>query len=860
MYNNVNIKHGVQVVFTTVSNQKDKDFENDIENQYFKSYRKKTHNEDTIYYEPLKFYMLGDYDICYISLINNFKFSHRLFEPKSQGENKIYNTHSFQSFSGFVINENTEVENIFNNSIESYFIGIINLKLNNGLIIGNGLDFIESVRNYIQKIINVPFILTQTFSWFELSLKILIDNPDKLTQILEELRRVEFGAISNSHLNSSLYHSLLKGNNETIDKTSLFSDTHSYLGFNTKLISEKLDSLYLEKFKSYVLENNISLRTSIEWQIKPGHFNHLKHILQNHKWLKDRFKFDKNFLVLGKNDYSLKEKGHDIMSNLHLIRYIKRPECEIFDHCRKVKTYVYLNCLKNNSSDKIRQTFKWFDHLSKLAIGSDKFNQMDLQLKSLKVSRQVRIKVLKIFSNYNNGIQDPILFSYFLDFKIFIDCLVDLIEEEYNNSQNFFFPIKEIEDKINKNLVVFQEGYNVRFLNSYLFENISDFDLDFNNSIQQLLTSYGIMVHEYGKLFYENGKYGPIIQLNNIDTVSNTLSINYSIHHLTSPEFAFTTILKEILNHLSDQNDEFKTFLNNFKKEISHSITEINESYLDNVFERNQLDLNNFIIDSVRYIITFNFDFKLFEYWFWAYNFQNSSLFNSSGMFNEEQLKMELLRISLIKYYFKIESELECPSNELMTYWDRHAEKIYFITDKLINDINRQSFDNIIGFVCKKYFNSYNLYSDDSFLDLNEEYFENLWMQFNTNSQNFPFLDSLTINYKFKLLSSKRVLQVNPMHDMEADIFSFLKKQYEFNKKRITTLKRNWMDGRTLKNFEDTQEDILYSIDQTGGVYFKDSEKTSRYFVFNAQYLLNIIDFSFKQKLNFINKYLDDKQ
>ena len=38
---------------------------------------------------------------------------------------------------------------------------------------------------------------------------------------------------------------------------------------------------------------------------------------------------------------------------------------------------------------------------------------IDTILKTLKVSRQIRIKVLKIFSNYNNGILDPILFVYF---------------------------------------------------------------------------------------------------------------------------------------------------------------------------------------------------------------------------------------------------------------------------------------------------------------------------------------------------------------------------------------------------------------------------------------------------------------
>lgn len=111
-YKNLKINYGVHVVFSTIPHQIDSNFETVIENHYFDNYRKDINSEKTIpfLYKPLKFYMLGNYDVCYISLINNFKLSHRLFEPKSD-KSKVYNTHAFQSFSGFALNGKDNINN-----------------------------------------------------------------------------------------------------------------------------------------------------------------------------------------------------------------------------------------------------------------------------------------------------------------------------------------------------------------------------------------------------------------------------------------------------------------------------------------------------------------------------------------------------------------------------------------------------------------------------------------------------------------------------------------------------------------------------------------------------------------------------
>lgn len=869
MYKNIKVEYGFQIVLSTIPNQDNINFEDDIEKNFFESYKNKIGSTDSYLYKPLKFYMLGSYDVCYISLIDNFKFAHRLFEPKSKKhtEGFVYNDHAFQSYSGFALNEANYLQDIFTNKPKKYFTGIINLKLNNGLLIGNGLDYIEAVIDLLKTKLEIPFLIFQTFSWFEISLVVFIDYPDELSKILSFLRTTEFQDINlkKYNLKNSLYESLFETDTKKIDNTSIFSDTHTYFGLNERLIKSDTKSDYFKNFKSLVNNGKISLKTEVEWHVKPGHIHELEKTLASNNNLKTLVNKNTKKFVLGKSDYLLKEKETDIISNIHLIRYIINCKgyCDLFKDVRKIKSFVYLetsfdSCdltLKNN------EPLFWFDKLNKLCVTSEESLKYDRYLKSLKISRQVRSKILKIFSNYNNGIQNPILFPFFLDFTIFIENLKKLIQHEFDKSRKEFIEVRILEKKLNENIKVFQEGYNVRFLNGYHFENISDFDLDFNNSIQQLLSSYGTFVYEYGKNFYKQNEskidieYAPIIQLNDIDTISNDLSINYSVHHLTSPEFVFATILKEILNHLHLYNERInEETLDAYYDKLPSIRERINESYLDDMFESDLIGINYFIIDSIRFALTFNFDFELFRHWFWSYNFQNSALYNSSGMINEYRLRMELFRIMLIKNYFGIKKKMKCPTPEIYSYWKTHYNKIDEISKKFIKNIDAD--DGFFGFIndsLKKFY-------EDNYVT--SEIMENhslisdatkILNDLEKKVSNLIKVDAPKISKFIFLLTENKNLS-NNLYFLDDLMWRLLNKHFSNNNKKITTMKRDWGKGDNLNQFNSMYNDILYSIDRTGGVYFSNPKKSKAYFEANAICLLEIIDFSLKQKKEFISK------
>ncbi|MEM6721745.1 MAG: hypothetical protein AAF611_20625 [Bacteroidota bacterium] len=891
---NIPIDYGVQMIFSTIPNQEGIDFEAKIEDSHFRHYKDKVDdNSSNFLYKPLKFYMLGDYDVLYISLINNFKFSHRLFIPKRRNtdneehEDLVYTGHSFQSYSGLSLNEKYKTEQLFKNGTNTDYIGVINLKLNNGLLIGNGLTFIEAVHNFIKcemKERNISFFLVQTFSWFELSLVVFLELPNQLKELVKILRNAKFEILvdyQDSLKNNSLYNSFFEKNQKRIYETSIFSDTHTSFGFNEKLINN-----FDESDKNRNKYKNIKLNTEIQWHVKPGHINQLIDEIRGIPGFENHFELDQQRLILGKSDYLIQEKLGNVLCNIDLLRILinKRPKAnELYKHCRRIRSYVFFeensretrSVVTNSNNSEPVKPFLWGEKLDGLGISAKTIRGVEKNLKSLKVSRHIRIKILKVITYYNNGIQDPILFPYFLDFKVFTNNLIETIGKEFDTAEKRKTQVRIIEKRLDENIKIFQRGYHVRFLNGYYFENMSNFNLDFNSSIQQLLSSYGTLVYEYGKSFNLSGKYAPIILLNDIDTISTHLAINYSVHHLTSPEFVFSTISKEILNSIKFHDEEVGFLILEFNNNIEKIKTEINESYLDEMIDSKLFNVMYFIIDCVRLGVRFNFNFKLFEYWFWTYNFQNATLFNSNGTFNEERLRMEMLRLRTVMDFFNIEDEMKCPSNDIYTNWDRHQDKIKIISKKVVKSIKALE----VNYLNKETKTNIKITYLEKIHRIIFEYFQNFDLGKSFRKNNKDIIDRekhskdigviLNLNYISEKHSLRELVmdklyilysdtEFNELYKIERLMHQLLTNFYQKNKKLVTSLNRDWKKGNIIKEFNVLYKDILFPVDQTGGVFFADTENANIYFRENAKSLLQIIDFSLKNKKRFIEENLNE--
>ena len=116
-------------------------------------------------YEPGVFHMFSHFDIALISLIDNFKFSQRVFEPHFE-ENDNLRSVSYLIMSGEVISpkpidEITWIKNRTNN-----FIKIVQLKLNNGILVGNGISLFNGSIKLIEGILkeyDYPYLYLNSF-------------------------------------------------------------------------------------------------------------------------------------------------------------------------------------------------------------------------------------------------------------------------------------------------------------------------------------------------------------------------------------------------------------------------------------------------------------------------------------------------------------------------------------------------------------------------------------------------------------------------------------------------------------------------------------------------------------------------
>jgi hypothetical protein len=319
--------------------------------------------------------------------------------------------------------------------------------------------------------------------------------------------------------------------------------------------------------------------------------------------------------------------------------------------------------------------------------------------------------------------------------------------------------------------------------------------------------------------------HAPVIQLNDTDTVSDLYTINYAIHHFTSPEFIFTTLAKETLNSLL-QEVEFIKIKNTYNDIISKIRDGINESYFDDLIDSETFDLNYFIIDVIRFRTTFEGDFDLFQHWIWSYNFQNTSLYDTYGMFNEDHLKTEMLRLFMIQKYLIFTSDnnddvfwegskafkfLKCPIPHLDAYWFLHFEKLDYITGLIFQNYSGE----FIGIF---------------------EYIREKIESYGTIASSNNSLVNIT----------KRIIN------------NTLFEHYNMNNNKVAMINRDWSSGKFCKN--NYPQKVLYAIDQIGTQYFFTNENTQEYFVLNSKVILSVIDYATKHKKKFIEELISLKK
>ena len=872
-------------------------------------------DQNNLYFKVLRYHIFGSYDIAYITLAESDKFAQTIFAPFNNIQGMYESSYQIMSGITYPINADFNLSKCFRNLIDrtsknssnvksnngksgideaSVFVTgkykfcmITNLKINPWHLIWGNMDHFEKIEHKIKEIIYRcfikedcnsadsiedksinQFILTRSFSWNDLILTSFNNDTNKLLNLVLRLRRLKLKDLyDESTLNTiidtynNLNNNLIEITNEAIKNSHIFVETQSYFGIE------------YDYFKNGKIQNDDSLLTQIEFKSKVGHEEMFEKIIEDSEF-KGIFEEGSLRFIFGSTDLMLVEKGATLENNQKVSR--KFRENGFGGHVKKIKTKVYkkLENNTNNDNDSKNQAFQsFYENLKVFIIRSKDLDDIDKMLKKLKVPYHLRQKTIKLFSNFNNGVLDPVLTLSFQDFFYFIKQFKYIILHELQNEKK----VDNIEKRLNEYLISFDKAFYSRMLNTYLFEEMSDIDIDYQSSIQKYLSIYNsIAIVEAKTMFPEEKYFAKIVNANLKNTVGSLISINFNIHHLTAPEFFIISLHKEILNpYVNAKQSTIKSLFDNIKETLSaDALKKLNlYSINDN---KNKSLIAYVLIDILRVFVTFGGDFKLYYYFSWYFNLQNASLYKKNGFVGEEHFQFEIKRMLLVAFVLGVDinEHFWLPTIELSDYWQNQ----FIPLKEVISNTSPFKLEEDLGdFIYQIHLK----FNERSCVIKNCMPFEKKsssnaqLVDFNRSFDCLKKLLALELNSEdlnSEYIKSKKSINDNNMVDISLiyKYFSltYLKEIYKKNtnngkKNGIDLLKRNLEDGSSLNSFlehysNSSKFNSFYLLDNQGGIFFNRIDSLQGYYKLRDDFYKILMDLNLIIKNKLFKEALDN--
>lgn len=731
---------GVFVGLTTVPLGSEKDFyEQQIEEGIFAQYKKnleknlahfgtKTTGSERVFkrafkdyfYVPKSYALLGNYDIATIALVDDTSFSSRVFHPYNhlirkkisrgqEPDNFTYKTivGAVSDFSGknndghFLIDKakqtflQSKKEKIAPQSVFP-FLGICSLKINNGLLIGTGnltLELIlKAIKNKVDGSIDyiggdLDYLVIQSFSWNELTILFFSNSYKKITDQILQIREMNLGDLKTYDLEkyeAIERNCLLKAikeqgkESETAEYAPLFANTLTSIGFDLDLLLTKgRVANYFKKWDT----NDLNLYTKL--YVQPGQLKavvpKLKNLLSKNKKATDRIKL----LIGGRGDYLYADEN-DFETFRRLLQTIALDKrLDLKKHIKKIYTIpeisFELEHVLDVASD-VPKDYKDFpSYLNAYTFKIKEINNIRRDLKRCRVSKILRDKVVNIFITYNDCIQDPVLFGYFIELKPFLDrVIIDI--QNYNESKEYF-QITDVSKELDEMCEYFEKAHRNRFHQSYIMNEITDYNIEFNGGIQQIVSAFDGTYKSISNILGDDGSYQSFVYVTGYSGVdSNIYNVRLNYYHLFQPELFVANVTHEAANKLLDQR----------------AYQELNDLY-DNILADDQypVAVSYFLVDILTFYLAYNRDIRLFFYWHWSTFLQTSLYYNKDGAINENLFLQFLLRMMLLVKFADQKSgnnyakELlgkKAPSSSIQKMWNKYRPMMKRKLSDLMDD------------------------------------------------------------------------------------------------------------------------------------------------------------------------------
>lgn len=657
-------------------------------------------------YKPGAYCLFGNFDLAIFSLVDDFGFAIRTFHPfnsiiqerllKDRVEGKTDyegQNYSYHVISGVIpdlryidsaehsILDKAQATFLADINQKLPFIGITSFKINNAFLLGGGGDLIDLILKKLKEVLsktdevegNLEFLILHSFSWHEITIVCFSNNYAKITRkvlevrnlVLEDLLSVDRKICKKVYFDSLITDFLADkyklSNFEKHKRMHLFVHSDTVFGYALEFITHE------KEYKPIVPSfDGQSLFT--RFSIKPGHLDAF--LVGLKKGITDSMaaSIGKSTITSGRSDLGLEIKNDLIVNFRTLKQHIKANN--LHHHLTNVSTVLEFDPeVKGVEAPKfdLSEYYFFHDHLSKFSFSLDEISEIGADLRVLRVSKIVCEKIINMFIVFNDGIHDPILFGYYLELKPFLIEVKAIIKKLTSRLDE---PVADFIWQLDEIAKLFEYGYKNRFSQSHLMSEITDFNIEFNGGIQQLLSAYDGAYKCLTSFFGEKGTGKSIAYASgNTNTVSTTLGFELNYFHLYQPEFFATAVTHEAANfYLSrDSNQEEDDHFSQLKKELAKLQGEEVPYY-------EQTTIEYFLQDYVSLSFTFNNDFELFFYWHWCSFFQNATFYHRDGSIHQEFFDRFIYRMFLLANYI---GDVACFENNIAPPFNMHDETVY---------------------------------------------------------------------------------------------------------------------------------------------------------------------------------------
>ena len=731
-----------------------------IKNDLLGSYRKgrdaftlrnRTDNERrgaALMYDPVGFRVLGENDLMFFSLFDDFAFPNRVFHPfhgngavdENQDESakrRLYQSYDYQLVIGLNLlgkDGGDRLDTLLLPSrLRKYaFSCVTRLKLNPIILCAGGMVYTALVKNKINQLSKDQGHngLTAVLNGVGCDEMIVLNFANSLKDIAEfvfRIRNLRFADLDNADLKKEF--GIVSEGLAEFDRIESDPEPkkHDYDDAHVFASSYSLSGYAIERGDLPERLNDDNCRISFNWLIKPGHItNFARQFNAKLEELKgkyaDRIPADippdrlymNNTIV--KFDYEYDDTQFpSIAELLELLDEIRGIDIGK-ENSRKLQIAVSASDGSNLISGdvvpifdaathpSVRSRFKDFIYPASELLG------LREMLDKCRMAKILKERIMKMYHLYNDCLTDPSFAVSTIGFRHFLDSIPQRLRAY---SEKRAYTPSDIHDWLDNGVRDFEQAYLNRFHQSNRMRTLSDFNLEWNGGIQQLISSLDWLyktfmaccgIKEYSKFMYVSG-------YERVHVSHRSYRVN--MQHITYPELFASSVWKEMFNFLpyeytnTDRQDKLplrlfrrEEFMNRLKSEISRHFR-FNRARCNHQSFLNRINLeymSSIVADALAYVYGYAKDYRAFFYWYARNTQQTSVMYGPDGTVDEQRLIGILGRLLIVHKIFEVEE----PSLEELRFhgfdgvfgpaWIANFEDVNTMADIIVETLRHYGF------------------------------------------------------------------------------------------------------------------------------------------------------------------------